>query len=64
MSGQTFGEFVNEWQNGVLLLFAALVVGMIPAAIVSQFGPAVTLLAFAVGTAGAFVAISYLLYGR
>ena len=64
MSGQTFGEFVNEWQNGVLLLFAALVVGMIPAAIVSQFEPAVPLLAFAVGTAGAFVAISYLLYGR
>ena len=61
MSGQTFGEFVNEWQNGVLLLVAALVVGAVPAAIVSQFGPAVKLLAFATGVAGAFVAISYLL---
>jgi len=64
MSGQTFGEFVNEWQNGVLLLFAALVVGAIPAAVGSQFGPAVALLAFVAGTAAAFVALSYLLYGR
>jgi len=64
MSGQTFGEFVNEWQNGVLLLFATLVVGVIPAAMVSQFGPAVTLLTFAAGVAGAFIALSYLLYGR
>jgi len=64
MSGQTFGEFVNEWQNGVLLLFAALIVGIVPAVILSQFGPAVTLLTFLAGTAAAFVTISYLLYGR
>jgi hypothetical protein len=31
---------------------------------VSQFGPAVTLLAFVVGTAAAFVTLTYLLYGR
>ncbi|MBX0287140.1 hypothetical protein [Haloarcula salinisoli] len=64
MSGQTFGEFVNEWQNGALLLFATLIGGIFLAAIVSQFGPAVTLLAFVAGTAAAFVALSYLLYGQ
>ena len=64
MSGQTFGEFVNEWQNGALLIVATVAAGAISAAAVSQFGPAVTLLTFVAGIAGAFVAISYLLYGR
>jgi len=64
MSGQTFGEFVNEWQNGALLILVTVAAGAIPAAAVSQFGPMVTLLAFIAGIAAAFVGLSYLLYGR
>ncbi|WP_277542734.1 hypothetical protein [Haloarcula laminariae] len=65
MSGQSFGDFVNEWQTGALLVLASVVVGFATGSIAAVDGQYIFgVLGFAVGAVGTFLLLSYLLYGR
>ena len=65
MSGQSFGEFVNEWQTGALLVLASAIVGVVTGSIAAGDGQYLFgVIGFVAGSVGTFLALSYLLYGR
>ena len=65
MSGKTFVEFVEEWQTGFFLVIAVAVVGVLSGLVVRRVGgPAGFFLGFGIGVVLAFLAYSYLRYGR
>jgi hypothetical protein len=65
MSGETFVEFVEEWQTGFFLVLGITFVGVVGGTVVWRFaGPPGFFAGFGVGVVLAFLAYSYLQYGR
>lgn len=66
MTERTIVDLVEDWQTGFFLLLGSAVVGILGALVVGRMtdGGAGALAGFVVGGVLAFVAISYLLYGR
>jgi hypothetical protein len=61
----TTAELVEEWQTGAFLLLASAFVGFVAAALLGRgFSSSLAVPGFAGGAAVAFLALSYLLYGR
>jgi hypothetical protein len=64
MSTSGLSDADGDWVNGIFLLAASALVGVVAFFVVGG-GPGILSLGIAVGGfVGAFVALSYLLYGR
>ena len=58
-------DFLEAWQLGALIVFAAAIVGGIAGSLAGRGGrPLVGVLAFLGGAVVTYLALSYLLYGR
>ena len=65
MSEKTIVDFIEEWQTGAALLLASAFVGLLVGSTVGNRSSAVAgFVSFFVGSILAFLAFSYLLYGR
>jgi hypothetical protein len=65
MSEKTIVDLIEEWQTGFFLVLGAALVGFCTAVLLSSLGsPVAGLVGFAGGAILAFLAFSYLLYGR
>ena len=61
----TAAELVEEWQTGAFLLLASALAGFVAASALGRgLSSDLALPGFAGGAAVAFLALSYLLYGR
>jgi len=58
------GEFLEAWQLGALIVFAAAIVGGVVGSIAGRSGPVFGVLGFLGGALVTYLVISYLLYGR
>jgi hypothetical protein len=54
----------GRWQTGSLVLLASTVVGFATGTVAAQFGTAFGFVGLVLGAVGAFLAYSYLQYGR
>jgi hypothetical protein len=58
-------EFLEAWQLGALIIFAAAIVGGVAGSIAGRSGsPVLGVLAFIGGALVTYLVLSYLLYGR
>jgi hypothetical protein len=58
-------EFVEEWQTGFFLVVGSVLGGVVAVVLVREFvGPPAVLGSFLGGAMLAFLALSYLFYGR
>ena len=65
MPEKSIVEFVEEWQTGFFLVIGTVLVGVLSGALAaSAFGPPGFLFGLVGGAVAAFLAFSYLLYGR
>ena len=65
MAEENLVAFLEEWQTGAFLVLGSALVGAVLASVFGSFGFAHSaLIGFVGGAALAFLALSYLLYGR
>lgn len=65
MSDRTIVDLIEDWQTGAFLLIGSAVVGFLTGGLVGTFAdPPFAVLGVFAGAILAFLAFSYLLYGR
>ncbi|WP_135819639.1 hypothetical protein [Halostella litorea] len=65
MAERSVADLVEDWQSGALLVFACALVGVVFGSIMGSLGSGpLGLAGFAIGSVLAFLAFSYLRYGR